>query len=224
VAALDAAEMVVVMSPFKHGMDYADVLLPVSPFSETSGTFVNCEGRVQSFNGTVRPLAETRPAWKVLRVLGNLLGLQGFDYETSEAVRDDVLGKGVTDVSAKLNNVASIAPAAATRGNAGALERVTDVPIYFTDALARRSEPLQRTVDANAPLVDLPSALADKLGVKAGGLVKVSQGSGSAVLVAAIDARLPANAVRVAAGHPATAALGAMFGAINVENAGEGKQ
>jgi NADH-quinone oxidoreductase subunit G len=210
------------MSPFKHGMDYADVLLPVSPFAETSGTFVNCEGRVQSFNGTVRPLAETRPAWKVLRVLGNLLGLQGFDYETSESIRDELLGKGVTDVSAKLNNIATLAPAAASYGTAGALERVTDVPIYFTDALARRSGPLQRTADANAPLVDLPAALAEKLGVKAGGKVLVTQGSGSAVLVAAIDARLPANAVRVAAGHPATAALGAMFGAINVEKAGEG--
>ncbi|HWJ95746.1 MAG TPA: molybdopterin-dependent oxidoreductase, partial [Telluria sp.] len=221
-AALDAAEMVVVMSPFKHGFEYADVLLPVSPFSETSGTFVNCEGRAQSFNGTVRPLGETRPAWKVLRVLGNLLQMPGFDFETSEQVRDDVLGKGVTDLSAKLNNIAKLAPQAAAYGTAGELERVTNVPVYFTDAVVRRSEPLQRTADANAPLASLPLALAEKLGVKAGDKVKVTQGSGSAVLVADIDARLPANAVRVAAGHPATATLGAMFGAITVEKAGEG--
>jgi NADH-quinone oxidoreductase subunit G len=223
-AALDAAEMVVVLSPFMHGMDYADVLLPVSPFTETSGTFVNCEGRAQSFNGTVRPLAETRPAWKVLRVLGNLLGLQGFDYETSEAIRDDVLGKGVFDVSAKLNNLAKRAPAAATFGKGADLERVTDVGIYYTDAVVRRSEPLQRTADANAPLVRLPAELAARLGVQAGDKVKVSQGSGSAVLVAEIDARLPANAVRVTAGHPAVAGLGAMFGAIHIEKAGEGMQ
>jgi NADH-quinone oxidoreductase subunit G len=222
-AALDAAEMVVALSPFKHGFEYADVLLPVSPFSETSGTFVNCEGRAQSFNGTVKPLGETRPAWKVLRVLGNLLGLSGFDYDNSEAIRDEVLGKGVTDVSGKLNNLAKDAPSAASYGSAGALERVTDVPIYFADAIARRSEPLQRTADANAPLVTLPLALADKLGVKAGDSVKLTQGAGSAVLVAGIDATLPANAVRVAAAHPATASLGAMFGAINVEKAGEGK-
>ncbi len=222
-AALAGAEMVVALSAFKHGFDHADVLLPVSPFSETSGTFINCEGRAQSFNGTVKPLGETRPAWKVLRVLGNLLGVSGFDYETSESIRDEVLGKGVTDVSAKLNNVAKLAPSAAAFGTAGALERVTDVPIYFTDAIARRSEPLQRTADANAPLVDLPQTLAEQLGVKAGELVKVTQGSGSAVLVAAIDRKLPANAVRVAAGHPATATLGAMFGAINVEKAGEGQ-
>jgi NADH-quinone oxidoreductase subunit G len=94
------AEMVVAMSPFKHGFDYADVLLPISPFTETAGTFVNCEGRAQSFNGTVKPLGETRPAWKVLRVLGNLLGLQGFDFDTAESIRDEALGKGVTDLSA----------------------------------------------------------------------------------------------------------------------------
>ncbi len=219
-AALAGAEMVVAMSAFKHGFDYADVLLPVSPFSETSGTFVNCEGRAQSFNGTVKPLGDTRPAWKVLRVLGNLLGLQGFEYETSEAVRDELFGKGATDLSAKLNNLSTAAPTSATFGGAGALERITDVPIYFSDAIARRSEPLLRTADANAPLVQLPAALAAKLGVKAGDQVKITQGAGSAILAAGIDARLPANAVRVSAAHPSTAALGAMFGAVSVEKAG----
>jgi NADH-quinone oxidoreductase subunit G len=222
-AALDGAEMVVAMSAFKHGMDFADVLLPIAPFSETAGTFVNCEGRAQSFNGTVRPLGETRPAWKVLRVLGNLLGLQGFDYETSESIRDEAIGKGNTDLSAKLNNVAKLAPTAGTYAPAGQLERVADVPIYFTDALARRSEPLQRTADANAPLVTLSKAVAEQIGVQSGDLVRVTQGSGSAVLTATVDARLPSNAVRVAAGHPAVATLGAMFGSINVEKAGEGK-
>ena len=221
--ALDKAEMVVVLSAYKHGMAYADVLLPVSPFSETSGTFVNCEGRAQSFNGTVRPLLETRPAWKVLRVLGNILGLDGFDYETSEAVRDEVLGAGVFDLSARLNNAAKAAPVAAAHVAAAGLERVTDVPIYFADALVRRAESLQKTADAAAPQAHLSSQLAQQLGVVAGDKVKVSQGSGSAVLVAAIDAKLPANAVRVAAAHASTAALGAMFGSINVEKAGEGK-
>lgn len=229
VAALASAEMVVAMSPFKHGMDYADVLLPISPFSETAGTFVNCEGRAQSFNGTVKPLGETRPAWKVLRVLGNLLGLQGFEYDTAESIRDEALGKGVTDLSGKLNNVARLAPqaaarsAAADREESGSLQRIADVPIYFADAIARRSEPLLRTADGQQPLARLPKALAERLGVKAGDVVKVTQGNGSALLVADIDARLPANVVRVAAAHPATATLGAMFGAITVEKAGEGK-
>ena len=182
---------------------------------------MNCEGRAQSFNGTVKPLGEARPAWKVLRVLGGLLGVAGFDYDTSEAVRDEALGKGVTDLSGKLNNVGKGVIQASSYGNAGALERVTDVPIYFTDAIARRAEPLQRTADANAALVSLPRALAAELGVNAGDRVQVTQGSGTAILVADIDARLPVNAVRVAAGHPLTATLGAMFGPIAVQKAGE---
>jgi NADH-quinone oxidoreductase subunit G len=221
--ALKRADMVVVLSAYKHGMEYADVLLPVSPFSETSGTFVNCEGRAQSFNGTVKPLADTRPGWKVLRVLGNILGLSGFDYDTSEAIRDEVLGAGVTDVSSRLNNAGKAAPVAAASGNAAAPERVTDVPIYFADAVVRRAESLQKTADAAAPKAHLSSALAQQLGVAAGDKVKVSQGSGSAILVAAVDAGLPANAVRVAAAHATTAALGSMFGSITVEKAGEGK-
>jgi len=223
IKALQGAEMVVAMSAFKHGMDYADVLLPISPFSETAGTFVNCEGRAQSFNGTVKPLGETRPAWKVLRVLGNLLGLQGFDYENSEAIRDEALGKGVTDHSSKLNNVAKLAPSAAKHtihtGDVLKLERLTDVPIYFTDALSRRSEPLIRTADSQAPLVTVSAKVAEALGVKAGDMVTVQQGEGSATLVAAVDARLPENVVRVAAGHQLTSSLGAMFGPISIEKA-----
>jgi NADH-quinone oxidoreductase subunit G len=219
IKALRGAEMVVAMSAFKHGTDYADVLLPISPFSETAGTFVNCEGRAQSFNGTVKPLGETRPAWKVLRVLGNLLGLQGFDYENSETIRDEALGKGNTDLSAKLNNVAKIAVTGAFFGKGEQLERLADVPIHFADAIARRSEPLLRTADGQAPLATLPAALAEKLGVKAGDAVTVSQGQGSVVLTAAIDARLPANVVRVAAAHESTSVLGDMFGPINVAKA-----
>ncbi|KQV79703.1 NADH dehydrogenase [Massilia sp. Root351] len=222
-AALKQADMVVVMSAFKHGMDYADVLLPIAPFSETSGTFVNAEGRAQSFNGTVKPLGDARPAWKVLRVLGNVLGLSGFDYDTSEAIRDELFGKGVTDLSAKLNNLSKKAVAAASFGAAGALERLADVPIHFADAIARRSGPLLATIDGAAPVARISVATAAALGIKAGDQVSVSQGSGSAVLHAVIDAGLPANVVRVPAAHESTAKLGAMFGAITVAKAGEAK-
>jgi NADH-quinone oxidoreductase subunit G len=222
-AALKQAEMVVVLSAFKHGMDHADVLLPISPFTETSGTFVNAEGRAQSFNATVKPLGETRPGWKVLRVLGNILGLSGFDYDTSEAIRDELLGKGVTDLSGKLNNVSKQAVAAAKFGAAGSLERLADVPIHFADAIARRSGPLLATIDGAAPVARISVATAAALGVKAGDKVSVTQGSGTAVLEAVIDAGLAANVVRVPAAHESTAKLGAMFGAITVAKAGEAK-
>jgi NADH-quinone oxidoreductase subunit G len=220
-AALDQADMVVVLSPYKHGTDYADVLLPITPFTETAGTFVNCEGRAQSFNGTVKPLGDSRPGWKVLRVLGNLLAIDGFDYENSEAIRNEILGTekpADADLTKHLNNHATLAPHAGVAAS-GALERVTDVPIYFTDSVVRRAESLQLTTDAQAPKAWLSPAMAQKLGVADGAQVRVKQGSGSAVLVAAIDRKLPENVVRVAAAHASTAALGAMFGAITVEHA-----
>ena len=219
-SALDKAEMVVVMSPYRHGMDYADVLLPIAPYSETSGTFVNAEGRAQGFNGTVKPLGDTRPAWKVLRVLGNLLSLDGFSYESSEDIRNEVLGVKTLDgldLSQRLSNNADIplhTPQTSTE-----IQRVADVPIYFSDAIARRSESLQQTVDAQAPKVKLSANLAQSLGVSAGSFVRVTQGTGSVTLPCAIESGLPNNVVRLAAAHTTTAALGSMFGSIKVEKA-----
>jgi NADH-quinone oxidoreductase subunit G len=224
-SALAKADMVVVLSAYKHGADFADVLLPVAPFSETAGTFVNCEGRAQSFNGTVKPLGETRPAWKVIRVLGNLLSLEGFGYETSEAIRNEVLGvnsSAEANLAGRLTNIGNAKPQAVTSGSAipeASLERVADVPIYSTDAIVRRSLPLQQANDAAPPRAWMSVALSQKLGIEDGAKVKVTQGEGSAILAAGINETLPANVVRVAAGHLSTAALGAMFGSIVVEKA-----
>ncbi len=105
--ALQAAETVIACSVYRNGaLDYADVILPITPFTETAGTFINCEGRVQSFNGTVRPAGEARPGWKVLRVLGNLLGVDGFDYETSDQVRSEAVP---ANLDAMLSNDTAVA-------------------------------------------------------------------------------------------------------------------
>jgi len=216
-AALEQAETVIALTAFKTAaLDVADVLLPVSPFSETSGTFVNAEGRAQSFVGVVKPLGETRPAWKVLRVLGNMLELPGFDFETSEDVRAEALGD-ITALAARLDN-ASNAAIAAQAAPAG-LQRIADVPIYSADSLVRRADALQHTADARAPQASLPAALWQQLGLAAGSRVRVSQGGASAVLPAKLDATLAAGTVRVPAGHADTATLGAAFGAVTVEKA-----
>ena len=214
-AAMQAAEMVVVLTPFKNvANEFADVMLPIAPFSETSGTFVNAEGRVQSFHGVVKPLGETRPAWKVLRVLGNLLALKGFDFETSEEVRAEALGD-VTAIASRLSNQSAAKPTVSPA--ASGLERIADVPIYANDSLVRRATSLQLTADARAPFASLPQTLWSQLGLLDGDKVRVSQGAAHAVLPAKLDATLAATAVRVPAGHSDTAALGAMFGAITVE-------
>jgi NADH-quinone oxidoreductase subunit G len=171
---------------------------------------------VQSFHGVVKPLGDTRPAWKVLRVLGNLLGLPGFEQESVEEVRAEALGDLAT-VAARLNNESTAALAVAPA--AAGLERVADVPIYATDMLVRRATSLQLTSDARAPVAGLSSALWQQLGLQAGDKVLLGQGQGAVVLPAREDATLADTAVRVSAGHTATLALGAMFGAITVEKA-----
>jgi NADH-quinone oxidoreductase subunit G len=223
-SAMQAADMVVALSAYKHhATEYADVLLPIAPFTETSGTFISTEGRVQSFRGAVKPLGEARPAWKVLRVLGNLLGAPGFDHDTGEAVRDEVLsGKSVAD---RLNNhIAGVALQSPSvpllqRGEAkpGGFQRISDVPIYSADAVVRRATSLRMTHDAAAPSVVMHGSELRKLGVKSGDAVKVSQGKASARMMVRADDSMPVATARVAAGHPDTAGLGAMFGTITVE-------
>jgi NADH-quinone oxidoreductase subunit G len=212
-AALEGAGLVVSMTPFKDAnADIADVLLPIAPFTETGGSFVNAEGRLQSFHGVVKPLGETRPAWKVLRVLGNLLGVPGFEQETVEEVRAQA---GLADIAMRLDNSTTVA--IATPGARLALERMADVPIYSSDLIVRRAPALQATADAAAPVAHLPSGVWQALNLAAGDRVKLTQGAASVVLAAAEDNTLAAQSIRVPAGHASTAALGAMFGALQIE-------
>jgi NADH-quinone oxidoreductase subunit G len=218
-SALKQASLVVYMSSFKYqpAFEYADVMLPVSPFTETAGTFVNTEGRVQSFNGVVKPMGDSRPAWKLLRVLGNVLNIEGFDYQTSEAVRDEVLGAGVEFVSGLDNGISGvdiIIPEKPT-----GLQRIADVPINFADSMARRSIVLQQTADAVQPVVGLNTVNAEQLGLATGSKVKVKQGDGEVILDLVIDSRIPVGCVRVSAAHASTSMLGEMFGQISVERA-----
>ena len=217
-ASLNAAEFVVVMSPYKgKSLDYADVLLPIAPWTETSGTFINTEGRVQSFNAVVKPMGETRPAWKVLRVLGNLLGLTGFEHNDSPDVLRDALGDTPTgNVQAFLNNAVSAVTTAPSPITSG-LERVAEVPIYQTDAVVRRSPALQMTQDAALPVARMHSRLIAKLGLEENGRVSVRQTASALTLKVQRDDLLPDNCIRVPSGHPLTAGLGPMFGPITAE-------
>ena len=211
--ALDRASFVVMLNAWRTGLDYADVLLPLAPFTESAGSFVNIEGRVQSFHATVNPLGEARPGWKVLRVLGELLGKPGFDYDDVEQVRNACLDG--RDVGGLLSN--KIDSSLKTAWEVSGLQRVSDVPIYFADPLVRRSPPLQATRDARPPRVLMSPKLMHKLGLKAGEKILVRQGEGEAKLRAALDHNLPDECVRISAAHPSTASLGAMFGAVSVE-------
>lgn len=215
VETLKSATFSVALTSYRSAAEqWADVMLPVSPFTETSGTFVNAEGRVQSFKGAAAPVGDTRPAWKVLRVLGNLFQLDGFDDETSESVRDSVMAAGVESrLSNQINLAASVLPAAS------GLERVADVPIYRSDALVRRSAPLQETPASAAPTARMAAATLAQLGLADGDLVKVRSSQGEVSLPAQLDDTVALNSVRVATAFSETAALGSAFGQLTVERA-----
>jgi NADH-quinone oxidoreductase subunit G len=216
--AFEAAECVIALSPFRSGVaEHADVVLPISPFSETAGIFINCEGRVQAFNGVAPPLGETRPAWKVLRVLGSLLGLEGFAQDSIEAVRRELPQPEA--IAAALSNATSTA--IVTPGDPDAVpERVADVPIYFADPLVRRAASLQKTRSALPPAVRANASTLARLQLADGDAARVRRGEGEAMLKVVADASVPDGCVRIAAAHPATSMLGPMFGSIAVEAVG----
>ncbi len=144
---LGQCQMVVSLNPFKANMAFADVILPIAPFTETPGTFINAEGRVQSFHAVVKPLGETRPGWKVLRVLGNMLGLSGFDCESAQEVADALLADATHEgslVEGRLSNACQTEVKLA----AGACGAPVVASIYQLDCIVRRASSLQMTADS----------------------------------------------------------------------------
>lgn len=152
------AQMVVTLSPFKANLEFSDVLLPIAPFTETPGTFVNAEGRVQSFHAVVKPQGETRPAWKVLRVLANLLGLPGFAFESTAEVLRTIGDNGAVPADALGNATAAKAVAAS-----GAVPAPAVASIYQLDSIVRRAPSLQLTADARNAMTAAPARAEEAL-------------------------------------------------------------
>jgi NADH-quinone oxidoreductase subunit G len=216
--ALAASEFVVALTAYRNGlMEHAHVLLPIAPYTETGGTFVNLEGRAQTFNAVVKPLGESRPAWKVLHMLGTMLGVKGFEGETLEAVRGSIAPELPAWARAGLGNgFAGAGPAAAKEAHRH--ERIAEVPLYAGDPVVRRAASLQKTADAvTAPCARMNAATLAALGVAAGQPVKLRQGGGEAVLPAMLDSAVPEGCVRVARCLRETATLGE--GELTVEKA-----
>ena len=145
--ALQGAKFVVAATPFlsEEMKSVAHVLLPIGTFAETSGTYVNLAGHWQSFAGAAQPVGQARPGWKVLRVLGNLLGLDGFEQLSSEEVRDALRNELGSNAATLAEAVTSVVASASASGT------VVDIPLYQVDSIVRRAASLQRTRDARAP-------------------------------------------------------------------------
>ncbi len=140
--ALKGAECVVALSPYASAREYADIILPIGTFAETSGTYVNMEGRWQSVPGAARPVGESRPGWKVLRVLANLLNLPGFEYASSDEITAEIREEIDKAPEFKVKLSARTLQSKLALNPAG-IER--DVPIYQLDAVVRRAMSLQET-------------------------------------------------------------------------------
>jgi len=215
-AALKNAECVVAVTAYRSSCleEVANVMLPMSAFSETSGSFVNAEGAWQSFTGTTTPTGESRPGWKILRVLGNLLDIEGFDYSSSEEILSEL-----KESHAGALKVTSLGSAKGKlRSAVTGLIRVGETPIYASDALVRRAVSLQKTKDArDATVARVNSSVASNAGLSDGDKVAVVQGEGRAEMVLKVDAHIPDGCVWVPAGVPGSESLGDQFGELSLE-------
>jgi len=194
--------------------EHADILLPTAAYAETSGTLVNIQGEAQSFPGVTAPQGEARPAWKVLRVLGNLVDLEGFDYVGSDQVRDQALA---ACANLKPDNTVGRLNDSRVQAASGSWERIGGVPMYSVDALARRAQALQRTPDAWGSVVRLNATAAQTLGLGESGAVRVTQGDGSAEFDVRVDDSVPDGCVWLPTAVPGSEALGLGFGPVSVE-------
>ena len=216
-AMLDKAKVVALSTHLGAGLEaVADVVLPVASFLETAGSFVNMQGDRQSFNGAARPVGEARPAWKVLRVLGNLADVEGFDQESVADVREELqaaMGEAQPDNSLPQGD----APAPVL--GSSDLQRIGGTPIYNTDMLVRRAQALQHTPDAWKAGLRVNPALAQALGLEDGDSVVLRQAEAEITLPLAVDERVPGGCVWMPTGVPGSELLGEGFGAVSLEKA-----
>lgn len=220
VEAFKQAKFVAALSMYRNAVleAHADVILPIAPFTETSGTFVNAAGEWQSFNGTASAYQSSRPAWKILRVIGNFLHLDGFGYESSEEVKHEIK-KHVEAAQPVMMRLARPEDFSLTAEKTR-LTRIGEVPIYAVDSLVRRSQPLQEAqviMEGDIRFARLHPETADQLGLQEGETVKVRQHTHEIELPVAFDARVAKEGVWIAGAILATAGLGDLFGSVDIE-------
>lgn len=215
-SALEQAKTVIAMSAYESEslLQYADVLLPIVPFTETSGSLINMEGRLQQFHGVVKPLGEARPLWKVLRVLGNQLGLDGFDMNNSEEVLAEALPE--KDFSAFLDNLQT-KPTVRVQDKTPKLWRSGSVGLYDSDAIVRRASSLQKTTQAAPPQARIHPETLASLGFSHGENVWGKQADGEEVQLTVVADKSVAKNTLYLPTHPSNRRLGAPVSAIELK-------
>jgi NADH-quinone oxidoreductase subunit G len=218
--ALQNAESVIAITPYAS--DYlkstAHILLPASSITETSGTFVNVEGRWQSFKGASELPGESRPGWKILRVLGNVMEMDGFEYMSTEEIRDELKASFDELKASGLSNAYSVGEIVLPESSGEGVQRIGNVAMYATDSLVRRADSLQKAAADSVQSIRINSADADTLELGDGDYITVTQDSGAAKFTVIIDDAIPVNSVQLLAGTNKSAALGSAFGTVTLSN------
>lgn len=220
--ALQQATCTIALSLFQNPAleTYADVILPIAPFTETAGTFINAMGEWQSFQGVAKPFASARPAWKVLRVFAQFLQLDGFEYESAEAIKH-ALQQTIKEQT-PFQATRSFQPKSAPRSQSS-LMRIGEIPLYAIDSLTRHAKPLQETqvlMEGEVATIRLHPETARAHGLVAGAQARVRQGDHVIELPVAVDAAIAKEAVWLAGALEATNGLGDLFGPINLQKMG----
>ena len=218
-AAMQAARCVIMMTAYRTEVmeRYAKVLLPIALFAETAGSYINAENRLQSFPSAVPPIAEARPAWKILRVLGNLLGLDGFEYHNSADIKHEALELIAEVSSDNQGNWCIAGPLASAPSEK--LQRIAQVPMNAIDPITRRACALQSTGDVADGAAHINSSLAKKLGISAGDRVVVKQDETEVNMPVVIDNEVVSSCVLIHAAQPSHRSLDGWHGYLSLKKA-----
>jgi NADH-quinone oxidoreductase subunit G len=219
--ALQKADFVVSLSIFKNAVleQHADVILPIVPFTETSGSYVNATGEWQRFSGVATPFEDARPAWKVLRVLGNLFHLAGFDHTSTDEVHVEIK-QFVQNTSAAAIAKTTLNTAQLAAGEENNLYRVGSIPLYAVDSLTRRAKSLQAAqpiLEGNVASISVHPAVGARLGVQEGAIVIVKQKNSHIRLPIVFDEKLPLRGALIPGGIAETSGLNELFGSVVIE-------
>ncbi len=213
--ALKAADTVIVFSAFRSEAmeEYANIILPIVTFAESAGTYVNIEGKWQFMQAASLPQGEARPGWKVLRVLGTLLALTGFDYGTVEQVHEEL--KALTDAAVFVPDHAKPTLDLELPESTG-LQRIGQWPMYRVDSLVRHAQSLQATITDDVPVIRLNLKLAHRLNLIEGVMVTAVQKNSQIALPLVIDDTVADNMVSIPAGLSVSAGFGVALGDIEL--------
>ncbi len=200
--ALAKAEFTVRISAFdsEWTRKHADVLLPMAAFTESAGTFINCEGRIQHSTVAASPMGDSRPAWKILRVLGNFFQVSGFDQITLQDVQDEI---ALGDLNPSARSSAACYPKKPRAALPG-LQCITEMPIYRVDPTVRRAQSLQQTADNPPPRARLHPETLTEQALTDGQVAVIRSDHGQVTLPVLADARIPKGCFHIPAGFRET--------------------